>query len=88
MKIPTRVLKVAPLDPKDGWARCASCGGKPRRVKRRPQAVWIGWSLFEAPAMCVCAVCLCAGLERLGMLVDVGRLAAETRALIQKAPPS
>ena len=88
MKIPTRVLKVSPLAPKDGWARCASCGGKPRRVKRRPQAVWIGWSLFEAPAMCVCAVCLCAGLERLGMLVDVGRLAAETRALIQKAPPS
>lgn len=59
-------VDMTPLTTGDHWAVCACCHRKPRRANRVPLAVWFGKATFQAPAICLCAVCLTSALFKLG----------------------
>jgi hypothetical protein len=86
-KIPYQPLDIVPLAQAD-VGRCVGCGRRPRRLKRKPLAVWMGRPEVARPGtatwVCVCAVCLAAGLERLGLLM---RIPTEEEILAEMPPP-
>jgi len=66
--LPTELPAIKFLTRAEGWARCAACKGQPRKDRGVPLAVWIGRPSLQAPAVCVCHVCLTSALVGLGFL--------------------